>query len=383
MEKKCFVWDDTIEGLALARTTKDDDKKKVSRRKSKAAKSKIYFPHKHLLYNFKETLSFTEQTKFQKYYERKKPSVQATSDETNDWEEDVVLLQDVKNLTLYLIGSPVSPELTKYLQVCCERFLRALVLYFQHYLTTWTGLSEKRAAAARRIPNPLAGGARQRRAEEMKVLRCVLACEYAELLMGRQEEAKPYHHLRAGETAFAQSCGEKDLRVYETLLQFGHRLVWIALGRKQKELIEVEMHRLFRSDAFNSAKRRCTECQVPEDERWILYGPRLPARRKILSNSPLPYEILNPNCDHRLLSIGNGRDPRVVYLENALLAREQDLPRLGIKLGILGMPRSDFDVMLIPQASEEDHVVVDEAAGADKKEADDYESLIPASGLDQ
>lgn len=67
------------------------------------------------------------------------------------------------------------------------------------------------------------------------------------------------------------------------------------------------MHRLFRSESFNAAKRKCGESywKVPEDEHWILYGPQMPVRRKILSNSPLPHEILYTDCDYRILSVGN------------------------------------------------------------------------------
>ena len=50
-----------------------------------------------------------------------------------------------------------------------------------------------------------------------------------------------------------------------------------------------------------------------------------------------------------------------MYLENALVAKEEDLPRLGIKVGILGLPRTDFDLLLIPQASEDDQIIIDDA----------------------
>lgn len=42
------------------------------------------------------------------------------------------------------------------------------------------------------------------------------------------------------------------------------------------------------------------------------------------------------------------KDPRIIYIQNALLAKEEILPELGIKIGILGQLRSDYDVMLTP-----------------------------------
>lgn len=41
-------------------------------------------------------------------------------------------------------------------------------------------------------------------------------------------------------------------------------------------------------------------------------------------------------------------DPKIVYLKNALLIEEEMLSQLGIKVGILGHNRSDYDIMLMP-----------------------------------
>ena len=143
------------------------------------------------------------QTLFAKVYQRKPvPS------------GDVVLLQDVKDLVFYLLGSaPIGLELLGFLHLgIVDRFLRALILYMQAYLTTWAELSEMRAASAKRVPNPLAGGARVDRAYELKALRCILAREYVDLITGWQPEITKYHHAGAGQTSFAQSSPEKDFR---------------------------------------------------------------------------------------------------------------------------------------------------------------------------
>lgn len=46
------------------------------------------------------------------------------------------------------------------------------------------------------------------------------------------------------------------------------------------------------------------------------------------------------------------RDPKIAYLKNALLIEEEMLSRLGIKIGILGHNRSDYDIMLMPTEEE-------------------------------
>lgn len=45
--------------------------------------------------------------------------------------------------------------------------------------------------------------------------------------------------------------------------------------------------------------------------------------------------------------------PKIAYLRNALLADEEILAQLEIKVGILGHNRSDYDIMLMPYEPEE------------------------------
>lgn len=42
------------------------------------------------------------------------------------------------------------------------------------------------------------------------------------------------------------------------------------------------------------------------------------------------------------------QDPRIIYLKNSMLAKEELLQDLGINVGILGHPRSNYDVILQP-----------------------------------
>lgn len=51
------------------------------------------------------------------------------------------------------------------------------------------------------------------------------------------------------------------------------------------------------------------------------------------------------------------REPKIAYLKNALLIEEEMLPQLGIRVGILGHNRSDYDIMLMPNEVEEEPTV--------------------------
>ncbi|XP_067205540.1 protein phosphatase 1 regulatory subunit 36-like isoform X2 [Linepithema humile] len=301
-------------------------------------------------------LNDIEKIKFRKYYLRKvKPH-----------EPDVVILQDIKDLVLFLLTTPVSPQFINFFHLpIVDRFLRALILYFQHYVEIWEDLMQERAATMRKAPNPLARGHRTRYAEEMRTLRCVLGREYVDLIMGCQGGAQ-YHHMMTGEkrSAVTQSQGEKDLRVFEALTSVAHRVVWIALQRKHYNLIELELHRLLRTEAYNTAQRQSSSQIIQdmlEDDIRILHGPKMALKSKLLRNSPLPHELMYSDCDYRLLSLGiveiDARDPKIAYLKNALLIEEDKLSQLGIRVGILGHNRSNYDIMLKPSETEESELI--------------------------
>lgn len=168
------------------------------------------------------------QIKFRKHYLRKvAPN-----------EPDVIILQDIKDLVLFLLITPVSPQFIHFFHLpIVDRFLRALIIYFQYYVEIWEDLMQERAATMKKAPNPLARGHRFRYAEEMRALRCVLGREYADLILGCQDGPR-YHHMMAGKKrTITQSQGEKDLRIFESLISTAHRVVWIALQRKHYNLI--------------------------------------------------------------------------------------------------------------------------------------------------
>lgn len=54
-----------------------------------------------------------------------------------------------------------------------------------------------------------------------------------------------------------------------------------------------------------------------------------------------------------LMEIDVDRDPRITYLKNALLIEEDKLSQLGIRVGILGHNRSNYDIMLMPSETKE------------------------------
>ncbi|XP_017891799.1 uncharacterized protein LOC108632015 [Ceratina calcarata] len=355
MEERFFIWDEISDGIVLVSTQKTEDEhvKKIKTTTDPVQESAVYAPHAYLILNFNEALSQREKLRFRKYYLRK----------VAPYEPDVIILQDIKDLVLYLLVSPISPQFVNFFHLpVVDRFLRAIILYFQFYVMTWEELMDERAATMKKAPNPLAQGYRFRYAEEMLSLRCILGREYADLIIGCQDKIQ-YHHMTGGkkEGSITQSQGEKDLRMFEVLICLAHRIVWIALQRKHFSLIEIELHRLFRTEAYNMAERRSIAHVVQDmldDDIRVLQGQKMQEKRRLLRNSPLIQDLIYSNCDHRLLALGIDATPdddeRIHYLQYALVAEEDKLEEFGVKVGILGENRANYDLMLMPIEEKEE-----------------------------
>nr|XP_033337136.1 uncharacterized protein LOC117226664 [Megalopta genalis] len=365
MEDKHFAWDEISDALILLDVQKPEDEQ-IKRHKGTldhTPDSNIYSPHAYLILNFHETLNQREKIQFRRHYLRK-----ISLNEPN-----VIILQDIKDLVLFLLATPISPQFINFFHLpIVDRFLRAIIIYFQYYVIIWEELMEERAATMKKAPNPLARGYRSKYAIDMQDLRCIVGREYADLIVGCQDSMQ-YHHMTSGKrgaTSLTQSQGEKDLRMFEVLIGISHRVVWIALQRKYFNLIEIELHRLFRSEAYNMAIKRTPSHLVPdmlEDDTAILQGIKVQEKRRLLRNSPVIKELIYSNYDHRLLSLGmrdDTDDERLFYLQNALLTTEDKLYELDIKVGILGDYRDNYDIMLIPLEEEKasDIQISDKAA---------------------
>ncbi|XP_043684464.1 uncharacterized protein LOC122636874 [Vespula pensylvanica] len=352
MDQNQFIWDEISEGIVLPRIQKIDDEQIKGRtiQSEVINSSEIYCPHNYLILNFHETLNPSQKIKFRKYYLRKvAPN-----------EPDVIILQDIKDLVMFLLISPVNIKFINFFHLpVVDHFLRALIIYFQYYIEIWEKLMEERVTTLKKAPNPLAGGHRIKYADELHILRCMLSKEYADLIVGCQDTVY-YHHIISGKkrSSMTQSQGEKDLRIFEVLINISHRVVWIALHRKYFHLIESELHRLLRTEVYNTAERRSgyTIKDMLESDIFVLHGPQIQSKRKLLRNSPLIEELIYSECNFQVLSLEmidiDVCDPRIAYLHNALLIEEEMLPKLGIKIGILGQERSNYDLMLMLLDSE-------------------------------
>ncbi|XP_022904192.2 protein phosphatase 1 regulatory subunit 36-like isoform X1 [Onthophagus taurus] len=289
---------------------------------------------------FRDVTDKLDKLIFRRYFQRR----------VKPLEPDVVTVQDLRDIALYLANpKDLSIEFINYFHIQpVDRFLRALIIYFQYYLDVWEVIESKREEKARKIRQPIALELEDVVRDNLEDLRALVAREYL-VIIGGVGEAKKFHHMAGRMT----SLSGKDRRLFEMLIQMAVRVVWIALQRKHLLLIELEMNRMFRGDSFNLVTHRKNvnaSKRNPEEDR-VLIGAANLFERKLLQRSPVIKELIFAEHDHRLLGAGvrlfQPRDDRIDFIEACYSVPEEQINKMGIALGLLGIPREEFDPVLL------------------------------------
>lgn len=95
----------------------------------------------------------------------------------------------------------------------------------------WDNVLERREEKKIKLHQPYVTVLEDIVRDDLADLRSMVAKYYCSLLMGI-DDAKEFHHMK-GDT----SLSDKDRRLYETMLCFAVRTVWIALQRRYLGLI--------------------------------------------------------------------------------------------------------------------------------------------------
>ncbi|XP_046979003.1 protein phosphatase 1 regulatory subunit 36-like [Vanessa cardui] len=300
---------------------------------------------------FRDDVDLIEQIRFRRRYQRKLKPGQA----------DIITTQDVKDIALYTAPVNIlSPMLINMLHLpTTERFIRALVLCCQYYLQIADEMANRIIELETKVRTPQCETVENEFRDNLSDLRLLVAKEYSTMLIGGND-TKKFHHM--GPQKKRRSLSDKDARFFETLLRVCVQIVWLALGRKSFNQIELEVNRVFKSEIFNAVEHNLHTgyiAKMAKEERAVLLGHCVRRDKKLNTRSPLMNEVFcHREIDYRLLGLGVIKcfqpTPRLLYLVHAVAGPEEKLSELGIALGIIGMPRSTFDTMLrpLPTASE-------------------------------
>ncbi|XP_073967324.1 protein phosphatase 1 regulatory subunit 36-like [Choristoneura fumiferana] len=294
---------------------------------------------------FRDDVDLIEQLRYRRRYQRKIKAGQA----------DVITVQDAKDIAIYTAPlSILSPTLINLLHLpTTERFIKALIFCCQYYLQVADEMANRILEQETKVRTPFCDILETEFRTNLNDLRVLVAKEYCTMLIGGADTRK-YHHM--GPAKKRRSLSDKDARLFETMLRMCVQIVWLALGRKAFNQIELEVNRLFKSEIFNAVEHTLHTnyiAKMSKEERAVLLGSCVRHDKKLNTRSPLMNEVFcDRDIDYRMMGLGvikvQRTTPRIQYMYNAVAGPEEKLNELGIPLGIIGKPRTAFDTMLRP-----------------------------------
>ncbi|XP_030033554.2 protein phosphatase 1 regulatory subunit 36-like [Manduca sexta] len=294
---------------------------------------------------FRDDVDLIEQIRFRRRYQRKvKPG-----------QEEIISLQDVKDIALFTAPvSILSPMLINILHLpTTERFIRALVLCCQYYLQIAEEMTNRIIELEKKVRTPDCEILEREYRDNLADLRLLVAKEYCIMLIGGGDTRK-FHHM--GPHKKRRSLSDKDARLFETFLRMCVQIVWLALGRKSFNQIELEVNRIFKSEIFNAVEHTLQTgyvAKMSKEERAVLLGHCVRHDKKLNTRSPLVNEVFcHRVIDYRMMGLGvikcSQMSSRLQYMLIAIAGEEEIFKEMGVVLGLIGLPRSAFDTMLRP-----------------------------------
>ncbi|XP_021184641.3 uncharacterized protein LOC110372339 [Helicoverpa armigera] len=301
----------------------------------------LYYTQPSGVMEFREDVDIIEQLRYRRYFQRKLEPGQA----------DVIKLQDIKDLVIYT--APVnflSAKLINMLHTPTgERFLRALILYCGYSIQIEDAMRERDLELEKKVRTPDSDILEEEYRDNLGDLRILVAKEYCTILTGAGD-MKPFHHM--GPLKKRRSLIEKDARSFETFIRMCVQIVYLSLGRRYFNQIELETHRLLKSEAFNAVGHKSQGRDPKKGHiQEVLLGKCLRHDRQLKLHSPLMNEVFcTRQIDYRLKGLGVVKYPnlttRLKYLRLAVAGPEEQMATESVIIGIIGMPRARFDTML-------------------------------------
>ncbi|XP_050671290.1 uncharacterized protein LOC126969771 isoform X2 [Leptidea sinapis] len=284
--------------------------------------------------DFRDDIDVLEQHRFKKFLQRKTEV------------DDVVTLQDVKDVVIFTAPmSALSPEIIGILHMPpTERFLRALILYTQFFIQVSDEMNHRTLELERKIRTENGVQVELKYREDLEDLRLLVAKEYCIIILGG-EGLDRFHHMGPRKKL---SLSKRDIIFFKNFTRIAIQIVWIALGRKCFKQVENEINRILKSDIYNSTVQNG---KMNSRLSSVLRGQCLNRSTKLNVVSPLINEVFcDRHIDHPQLGLGvlkySGLSQRLLVLETLLCGSETKLRQIGLSLGIVGLRRAQFDIML-------------------------------------
>uniref|UniRef100_A0A4X2M3A5 Protein phosphatase 1 regulatory subunit 36 n=1 Tax=Vombatus ursinus TaxID=29139 RepID=A0A4X2M3A5_VOMUR len=144
-----------------------------------------------------------------------------------------------------------------------DEFLMALLYYLSHYLEKLSLEKKPKSYMASHIEKKEMKLVIERLQESQKYL----AQKYCTLVLGLGMPDK--HHMACGKEKVSDT--QKDWKFFEAFFTFCTYVAWVVFRREYLREIDEEIGRLFRTNMFNSARRRREEEEVGEGKRRMTF----------------------------------------------------------------------------------------------------------------
>lgn len=167
--------------------------------------------------HFSDNMNVAEEKLFREIFQRK----------PNFYDSHVITLQDIKNLSFFLLKIEVTNRLIEFLHnETYDMFLYSIIFYFEHYLKVLEFLLIRRdQESTGRSRDSYSLKVEQFLSKQLSDRRLLIAREYSKILLMTNKEFTS--------NKFAtRPTARKDLKFFEHLIEFTSHCTWIAMHRR-------------------------------------------------------------------------------------------------------------------------------------------------------
>uniref|UniRef100_T1GVM9 Protein phosphatase 1 regulatory subunit 36 n=1 Tax=Megaselia scalaris TaxID=36166 RepID=T1GVM9_MEGSC len=284
---------------------------------------------------FKESMEEVEELVFRQVFSRTDKSYDA----------DVIILQDIKNVALFLAPTYIMQKrFVDFVHTkVVDSFLNALIIYFEYFLKVLEYLLIRRDELSGKTPQIQSMDSiniKEMFSEYLTQYRILIAREYSKIIMENSETIGAFYHM---DPILHISNSVSDQFLHEALIAFSIQVVWIAMHRKSYNVIHGEIDRLVRTNHFSMKLKGCLELSSMEKQVFMV--------KTIKQTSFLIQELIN--IEHKNLEIVwigvkkyRGNNMRIAKLEFEFIVPNSQLSLADLSHGILGHPKNLYDTLL-------------------------------------
>ncbi|KAM9068027.1 protein phosphatase 1 regulatory subunit 36 isoform X1 [Sarcophilus harrisii] len=271
--------------------------------------------------------------------------------------DDKVTLDDAKYVALFLLQDTEMQRIYSFTTFMrnknLDEFLMALLYYLSHYLEKLSLEKKPKSYMASHVEKREMELVIEKLQESQKYL----AQKYCSLVLGLGMPDK--HHMACGKEKISDT--QKDWKFFEAFFTFCTYVAWVVFRREHLKEIDEEIGRLFRTNMFNSARRRREDEESGDEKRTMTFVQfrKMMAKRPAIKTtihlrSPALSTLLPSPKEHAQHLFEKSRSRMGVPLQQSSQKELVNYDSVAMPVvGIIGEPRSLFNPSTLLPSEEE------------------------------